>query len=147
MRLRILALIGLAAFAAGCDDMQTNGPIPDVTDERTDIPPTVDPDPTLPPDNSGVNERDRDGVEKTPFDQGQNSADVERTAEIRRKVLELDDISINARNVKIITENGHVTLRGPVASEAEKEAIYRAAVEVAGEENVVNELEVSDPNP
>lgn len=147
MRLRTLTLIGLAAIAAGCDDLDTDGVLPEVSTERSTVPPTVDPEPPPAADNSAVNERDRDGAEKTPLDQGQDSTDVERTAEIRRKVLSLPEISINARNVKIITVDGQVTLRGPVASEAEKEAIYRAAVEVAGEENVVNELEVSQPNP
>ena len=79
---------------------------------------------------------------KTPLDQGQSSADVERTAEIRRRILEIPDVSVSAQNVKVITANGSVTLRGSVASEAEKEAIYRTAVDVAGEDNVMNELEV-----
>lgn len=100
---------------------------------------------TKAPDNSGVNERDRTGELKTPLDQGQNSADVERTAEIRRKILAIKDVSIDAQNVKVITENGRVTLRGPVATETEKEAVFQAAVEVAGAENVMNELEVPAP--
>lgn len=130
MQKAFLALPLLTVLMAGCEDLNT---------ETAKIPTAT------PPDNSKVNERDRDDAKKTPLDQGQSSADVERTAEIRRRVLEIPDISVNGQNVKIITANGNVTLRGPVASEAEREAIYRSAVNVAGEENVMNELEVPSP--
>ncbi len=130
MRFKILALLALAAIATGCDELDT---------QTAKIPETS------PPDNSQVNERDRSGNMKTPLDQGQSSADVERTAEIRRRILEIPDVSLSAQNVKVITANGNVTLRGTVASEAEKEAIYRTAVDVAGEDNVMNELQVPPP--
>jgi hyperosmotically inducible protein len=130
MRRSISCLLLLSVLAIGCDDMDMNNvSLPD--SDRAD--------------NSAVNQRDASGETKTPLDQGQNSADVERTAEIRRRVLDLDGVSINARNVKIISVNGQVTLRGPVDNEAEKDAIYKVAAEVAGEENIVNELEVPQP--
>ena len=130
MRLRVLLLLSLAAIALGCEEFKMqNGKLPDPS----------------PPDNSRVNDRDRGGELKTPLDQGQSSADVERTAEIRRRILAIPEVSINAQNVKVITANGNVTLRGPVASEAERDAIYHAAVEVAGEDNVMNELQVPPP--
>jgi osmotically-inducible protein OsmY len=99
-------------------------------------------DATVEPDNTAVNERDADGGTLTPMDQGQGQEDIDRTATIRQNVLEIEDLSVNGRNVKIITNAGKVTLRGPVASEEERMAIERVAVDVAGEGNVVNELEV-----
>jgi hyperosmotically inducible periplasmic protein len=137
MRKRFFALPMLAALAVGCEEMNTkDAAIPEKS-------PSTQPA----PNNSEVNERDRSGETVTPLDQGQNSADVERTAEIRRKILAIPDASIDAQNVKVITEDGKVTLRGPVASETEKEAVFAAAVEVAGESNVINELEVSPTRP
>jgi hyperosmotically inducible periplasmic protein len=95
------------------------------------------------PDNTGRNERDRAGSNQTPMDQGESEADRTMTADIRRAVMDLEDLSINAKNCKIITNNGVVTLRGPVNSVAERDAIERAAKAIAGVTSVVNELEVS----
>jgi hyperosmotically inducible periplasmic protein len=97
------------------------------------------------PDNTGVNERDRPGNTQTPIDQKEDSTDVKWTAEIRQKIVNADNpaMSINARNVKIITENNKVTLRGPVASQEEKDRIEKFAKETAGDGNVVNEIEVA----
>lgn len=60
-----------------------------------------------------------------------------------QKIVAADGMSINARNVTIITNEGKVTLRGPVASAEEKSAIERMAVEVAGPRHVTNQLEVA----
>ena len=51
-------------------------------------------------------------------------------------------MSVNAQNVKIITQSGKVTLRGPVKTEEEKAQIAKMAEEVAGPGNVDNQLEV-----
>ena len=103
-------------------------------------------EPALPPDNTGVNERDRDPNAKTPLDQGENAADRKTTAEIRQRIVNADNMSINARNVKIITSGGKVTLRGPVNSAAEHDTIVRFAREVAGENNVEDQIEVAAAN-
>jgi len=95
------------------------------------------------PDNTGVNERDRDNKTVLPTDQGNNQADVDRTAEIRREVLKIENLSVNGRNVKIITNNGKVMLRGPVASDSELKAIEDVANRIAGKDNVTNALEVA----
>lgn len=95
------------------------------------------------PDNTAVNERDRNPSNPTPMDQGESEADRKITAEIRRAVVGAAGLSINAQNCKIITRGGVVTLRGPVASQAEKETIERQARAAAGVTSVVNELEVS----
>lgn len=98
-------------------------------------------------DNTAVNQRDRDETAKTPLDQGENEADRKATADIRQRIVNAENMSINARNVKIITAGGKVTLRGPVNSVAERESIVRFAREVAGETNVEDQLEVASSNP
>jgi hyperosmotically inducible protein len=93
------------------------------------------------PDNTAVNVRDRDRAAKTPIDQNENKADVKTTADIRKAVVD-SKMSTDAHNVKIITQAGKVTLRGPVKSEDEKRQIEEIAARIAGDGNVVNEIEV-----
>jgi hyperosmotically inducible protein len=111
---------GIAVAAIGCDETATRAE----------------------PDNTVVNERDAEGTTKTPLDQSNEESDIDQVAEIRSKVLEIDDLSVIGRNVKIITEAGRVTLRGPVASEAERKAIVDVATGVAGAGNVDDQLEI-----
>lgn len=92
-------------------------------------------------DNSTVNTRDRDESVKTPIDQNENQADIDITANIRKQVVDTE-MSVNAQNVKIITQDGKVTLRGPVKSEEEKKKIEQIASTVAGADKVDNQLEV-----
>jgi len=95
-------------------------------------------------DNSGRNVRDRSGETKTSFDQSNSKQDTEVAASIRRAVMKDDSLSMTAKNVKIITENGMVTLRGPVKSEAEKSKIAQLAKSAAGQMKVDNQLEVKN---
>ena len=92
-------------------------------------------------DNTEVNVRDRTDAAKTPIDQNENQKDIDITANIRKRVVDTK-MSVNAQNVKIITQDGKVTLRGPVKSEEEKTQIEKMAHEVAGAANVDNQLEV-----
>ena len=92
-------------------------------------------------DNTAVNERDRDDSAKTPIDQNENQADIDITANIRKQVVDTE-MSVNAQNVKIITQDGKVTLRGPVKSEEEKKKIEEIAATVAGADKVDSHLEV-----
>jgi osmotically-inducible protein OsmY len=92
-------------------------------------------------DNTGINVRDRSDTAKTPIDQNENQADVNITAEIRKRVVNTQ-MSLNAQNVKIITQDGKVTLRGPVKSADEKAQIEKLAQDVAGAANVDSQLEV-----
>ena len=92
-------------------------------------------------DNTKVNVRDRTDAVKTPIDQNENQRDVDITANIRKRVVDTK-MSVNAQNVKIITQDGKVTLRGPVKSDEEKTQIEKLAHDVAGAENVDNQLEV-----
>ena len=95
------------------------------------------------PDNSRVNQRDRDSAALTPMDQGSSEADRARTQQIRQAVMRDKALSFTAKNVKIITINGKVTLRGPVKTEAERAAIEADARGVAGGEQVDSQLEIS----
>jgi osmotically-inducible protein OsmY len=99
-------------------------------------------------DNTGRNERDRSGETKTSGDQSESSADIDTTAAIRRAIVHDDSLSMMAKNVKIITENGVITLRGPVKSTAEKAKIAQLAKTHAGSAKVEDQLEVkaSDKN-
>ena len=99
--------------------------------------------PNTAPDNSAVNQRDRDQQNLTPIDQSNKPEDVKMTREIRRAIVKDDQLSMDAKNVKIITVDGAVTLRGPVKTEQEKADIAAKAAQLAGDSNVHNELEVA----
>lgn len=94
------------------------------------------------PDNSGKNERDRKDATLTPGDQSNSPADLKTTQSIRRAVMDDKSLTMTAKNVKIITIGGKVTLRGPVQTAAEKDAICNHAKTVAGKTAVTDELEV-----
>lgn len=94
-------------------------------------------------DNTARNDRDREDATLTPGDQGNSPADREITQKIRKTLVSgPGDYSVTAKNIKIITVNGKVTLRGPVRTEAEKSGIVTFAKTVAGEGNVEDQLEV-----
>jgi hyperosmotically inducible protein len=117
--------------------------VPGVVDPAA--PPVVPIEPAQTPasaDNTAVNERDRDNKTLTPGDQGSSDRDMAITQRIRETVIDDDSLSFTAKNVKIITTGGRVTLRGPVRNEQERRAIEQAAVAVAGAGQVANELEI-----
>ena len=94
------------------------------------------------PDNSAVNERDRSVTEVTAQDQGTSDKDVGLTRRIRQEVVKNDKLSTDAHNIKIITVNGKVTLKGPVQSLDEKNQLERISKRVAGNANVRSEIEI-----
>jgi len=96
-----------------------------------------------PADNSGKNVRDRKESSQTPADQSNSKADLAITQAIRKAVVADKALSTNAHNVKIITSNGVVTLRGPVKSTEEKDKIAAKAKSVAGVTSVDNKLEIA----
>ena len=96
------------------------------------------------PDNSGRNVRDADGATKTPGDQSESEADRTITQNVRQAVTADDSISTNGKNVKIVTVDGTVTLRGPVKSEQEKTNIAAKAQQIAGVKQVDNQLEIAN---
>jgi hyperosmotically inducible periplasmic protein len=98
---------------------------------------------TAQPNNTGKNVRDRNDSTLTPEDQGGSDADRDMTRRIRRAVTSNDRFSADAKNIKIITTNGKVTLRGPVNDEQEKSAIASLAQQ-NGAASVDDQLEVKD---
>jgi hyperosmotically inducible periplasmic protein len=99
--------------------------------------------PAVEADNTGRNVRDRGGETKTPGDQSESEADRTITQNIRKALTADDSLSTNAKNVKIISNDGVVTLRGPVNSQKEKADVEAKAKQVAGVRNVDNQLEVA----
>lgn len=94
------------------------------------------------PDNTKVNERDRNAGAQTPPDQKENESDLKITQHVRQAVMADGSLSFTAKNVKIITQSGKVTLRGPVKTAQERDAIEAAARKVAGVTQVDNQIEV-----
>lgn len=92
--------------------------------------------------NTRINVRDRDSSAVTADQQSENATDRTITQKIRENVVKHDNFSTYAKNVKIITQNGVVTLRGPVNTDQEKADIANIAKQVAGVSRVVNEIEV-----
>lgn len=96
------------------------------------------------PDNTGRNVRDQ-GNTLTSGDQSESKGDITLTQKIRQAVMADDSLSMLAHNVKIITVDGVVTLRGPVKTEQERKAIGAKATQIAGADKVQNYLEVAGP--
>jgi hyperosmotically inducible periplasmic protein len=92
-------------------------------------------------DNTGVNVRDREATSVTPADQKENQTDIKLTSEIRKRIVG-SKMSIDAQNAKIVTQDGKVTLRGPVKTAAEKAQIEQVAADIAGAQNVDSQLEI-----
>jgi hyperosmotically inducible periplasmic protein len=117
MKLTLLTLVSTAAIAGTAWSQDTNA------------------------DNTGKNTRDRDDQSQIATDQSNDPADIKITANIRKMVVDDDSLSMTAKNVKIITIDGVVTLRGPVESEKEKTAIESHARN-GGAKQITNELEI-----
>ena len=98
------------------------------------------PDASTPkPDNTKVNKRDRNAGEVTADQQKMNATDRELTRKIRRSIVADKSLSTYAHNIKIISQNGAVTLKGPVKSDDEKKTVVAKAVEVAGNADKVTD--------
>ncbi len=83
----------------------------------------------------------------TADQQKNNTSDLKLSQNVRRALQDDKSLSTYAHNVKVITQNGQVTLKGPVRSDDEKQAVEAKAAEVAGKGNVVSELTVAPHNP
>lgn len=97
------------------------------------------------PDNSKTNQRDRNKTSPTADQQKANASDTDVAKQIRSSIMKDKSLSTYAHNVKIIAQDGKVTLKGPVRSEDEKTNIASKAAAVAGDSNVTNELTVAPP--
>jgi hyperosmotically inducible periplasmic protein len=96
-------------------------------------------DPATKPDNTKMNKADRSSSAVTADKQKMNAEDQELTQKIRKSIIADKSLSTYAHNVKVISQNGTVTLKGPVRSDDEKKSIVAKAVEVAGNESKVND--------
>ena len=94
------------------------------------------------PDNSATNKGDRRAGAVTADQQKNNQSDLETSRQIRRAIMADKSLSTYAHNIKIVTQQGKVTLRGPVRTEAEKETVQSKATEVAGAANVTSAVTV-----
>ena len=120
----IVASLGMLAIAMGIQPARAQ------SDERK-------------PDNTSVNKADRQSGQPTADQQKENASDRDVAKNIRRAITKDKSLSTYAHNVKIISEHGAVTLRGPVRSEEEKRAVEAKAAEVAGQNNVKSEITVA----
>ena len=100
----------------------------------------------VPADNTKVNQRDQNANQPTADQQKNDRSDRDITQQIRQAIVKDKSLSSYAHNVKVITQNGQVTLKGPVRSEDEKRSIEAKAVEIAGDNKVTNELEIQPKN-
>ena len=96
-------------------------------------------------ENTEINARDKNNTTLTPEDQKETKKDIKITAHIRKTVVRDKSLSIDAQNAKIITRSGVVTLRGPVANEAESKKLQKIAKKTRGVVKVDNQLEIKAP--
>jgi hyperosmotically inducible protein len=97
----------------------------------------------VPADNTKMNQGDQKSSQPTADQQKDNHADLHITKQIRKSIVQDKSLSTYAHNVKIITQNGQVTLKGPVRSDDEKKALEAKAAEVVGAGNVNDQLNVT----
>ncbi len=95
------------------------------------------------PDNTKMNQGDADKGAVTADQQKMNPADRNTTKQIRKSIMQDKSLSTYAHNIKIITQDGKVTLKGPVRTEDDKASLEAKAAAVAGAGNVTNQLEVA----
>ena len=116
----VLASISVTSLSAMADEEKTNA------------------------DNTAINQRDRSGETATSGDQSNSSADLKITQAIRQALMKDGELSTTAKNIKVITANGQVTLRGPVNNAQEKAKIDQIAKSAAGGAKIVDELDVKN---
>ncbi|KIA76424.1 putative hyperosmoticaLLy inducible periplasmic protein [Parachlamydia acanthamoebae] len=154
MKSKLLILPALSIMLVGCEQHVTNPPPPkSPTQQNSSIldaaPSETNTNRNLQDrrasddaDNTSRNVRDRIEGALTPFDQSESVGDRITLQSIRKALVENKILSTYAKNIKVITANGVVTLRGPVNSAAEKEAIERIVSLIPGVTKVDNQLEV-----
>jgi hyperosmotically inducible protein len=93
-------------------------------------------------DNTKANKQPQNQSGATADNAANSKTDLQLMKEIRRAVVKDKTLSTTAHNVKIVAKDGRVTLKGPVTSEDEKKAVEQKAAQVAGAQNITNELTV-----
>jgi len=97
-----------------------------------------------PADNTGRNTRDRSDQSITSEDRGNSKEDVDLTRKVRHQISKTEGLSVNAKNIKIVSKDGKVTLRGPVKSADEKQQLAKIARQTEGVTSVDNQIEVKE---
>jgi osmotically-inducible protein OsmY len=92
-----------------------------------------------PSDNTRMNQRDRSSAEPTADQQKMNGPDTKLAASIRKSIVNDKSLSTYAHNIKVIVQNGTVTLKGPVRSEEERRSVVAKATDAAGGANNVHD--------
>jgi osmotically-inducible protein OsmY len=139
-----MLLISSLCLTIACSNESTTRSEPKSADTQALSTPST-PAPPADADNTARN-ADNSTLAQTATGQGESKADIDISAAIRKAVVDDKALSVNAHNVKIITLNGVVTLRGPVKNEEERKSIEAKAKQVAGVSRVDNLLEV-EKNP
>ena len=98
------------------------------------------------PDNTATNERDRWGKPRLLATSQIVLRNLKTTQAIRQALMKDSELSMTAKNIKVITANGHVTLRGPVKTAQEKSKIDQLAKSAAGGAQIDNQLDVKGSN-
>jgi hyperosmotically inducible protein len=138
----LASLLSVAVCAA-----DNSSPAPGVG-EADPNQPAAGSNPGVQPDNSGINVRDRSGATQTPQDQGtttnpnSSDSDLEILRAVRKSIVADHSLSINGQNVKILVDNGVVTLRGPVQDGVEKARIEEITKHTPGVTKIDNRLEL-----
>ncbi|HEV3205462.1 MAG TPA: BON domain-containing protein [Terriglobales bacterium] len=96
-----------------------------------------------PADNTKTNQRDQNKSEPTADQQKENAADRQLAQQIRKALMKDKSLSTSAHNVKVIAQNGMVTLKGPVKTDEEKQTVEAKAAEIAGADKVSSEIQVA----
>jgi len=94
-------------------------------------------------DNTKINRRDKNQSEATADSQKQTPTDRHLSQQIRRALVKDKSLSTNAHNVKVIAQDGMVTLKGPVDSDSEKQTVESTASQIAGSDKVTSEIQVT----
>jgi osmotically-inducible protein OsmY len=94
-------------------------------------------------DNTGINSRDRAESAVMPTDQKENDTDLRIAQTLRASIVNDDTLSFNAKNIKLVSSGGVVTLRGPVKDDSERLAIETKARAIEGVVKVDNQLELT----
>ncbi len=140
-------ITGLVALSACGDHTSTPGTSSSTAPDSSSAPASTDKTQATAPaaDNSGANAQDRRDHPLTPLDQGNNAEAIAITQAIRQALVADHDLSVNARNIKIISNNQIVTLRGPVANVAERDRVLQIAKAVPGVEHISDQLAITAP--
>jgi hyperosmotically inducible periplasmic protein len=124
---KMLRLFGLGLLLAGSFALAS-------AQDATQQPPA--------PDNTKMNQGDGSSSKPTAYGQSNSQSDLKITQQIRQSIMKDKSLSTYAHNVKIITQNGMVTLKGPVRSDDEKQKVEDAATAVAGKDKVTSAVSV-----